>query len=41
MSLCRYSALKEVKLTECQDPRPIATAVPGGKRTLDFHGFQL
>jgi hypothetical protein len=22
MSLCRYSALKEVKLTECQDPAP-------------------
>jgi len=22
MSLCRYSALKEVKLTECQDPSP-------------------
>jgi len=32
MSLCRYSALKDVKLTECQDPAPFSDSRTGREK---------
>jgi len=32
MSLCRYSALKDVKLTECQDPAPFSDSRAGREK---------